>query len=167
MLKFSDTMVYLDAIDYIHDEAGQRAKIAQLENRVEMYGTDIFTGGLGDLDTTSSGDFKRVTGLQNLAQQILHRLMTPRGEHPQDATLGIPWFDFLGQTYESEESYQELLASEIADELTREDRIDHVRLVEVSFLGPSAVQVYIEVVPIGMSSDVIGVQTRVSSTGVR
>lgn len=158
-------MIYLDAVEYAEDDVTQKKNISELERRAEIYGTDFFTGGFGDISYTLGGDIRRVAGLQNLAQQILHRLMTVKGEHPQDSSLGIPWFDFLGVSYRDEDYYLRSLEEEISSELLKESRIESILTLEAKFIDKNAVEVYVEISPAGFANDIIGLKTNVQSIG--
>lgn len=152
MITLSDVKFYYNPENYLFDTDEQQNNINNLTRRVEAFGVDLLTEGKGDIQF-SKRDIRTVSGIHNLAQQLLHRLMCVKGEHPIDPYLGIRWFNYFGSDRNfTEVSKATLLADEISEEISKDDRVDRVVEVSVTELG-SSLSVYIEVVPISSGSD--------------
>lgn len=147
MIEFSNVSITTDFGEYIRDPALQSKEITRLENITDIYGTDIRMLGTGELFVFRK-DISIVSGIPNLAQAITHRLMTERGHHPMDITLGIPWSEYLGQTYTDSSIVLARLSSEIVDELLKEERILDVENIEASFTALNVISLSVTIIPI-------------------
>lgn len=130
---------------------------------VEAYGVDLMMLAEGELFVTddhlnlSRGDIRDVGGLLNYAQAITHRLMTDRGTHPEDRFFGVPWRNYVGQTYTSRHVVKAQLTADITEELYRDHRTGQVVEVKTIFSSPTVVEVSCSVIPKMFRNDLVSV----------
>lgn len=151
MIEFSNVSITTDFGEYIRDPELQSKEITRLENITDIYGTDIRMLGTGELFIFRK-DLSLVSGIPNLAQALTHRLMTERGHHPMDVTLGIPWSSFLGATYTDSNLVLSRLSTEIVDELTKDVRVLEIQDIEASFVALNVITVSVTIIPIDNNS---------------
>lgn len=84
------------------------------------YGTDLAC----ILDVSPRLDETDPTDPASLAQDIFHRLITPRGQLPDDPDYGIDLGDFLNRGTTQRDLV--VAAGQVASELRKDDRIDDV-----------------------------------------
>lgn len=136
------------------DVDSQLALLSQKEVEDSTYLSDLMMLAEGDL-FASRGDLKAVAGLLNYGQAITHRLMTTKGRHPRDRSMGISWDKYLGKTYYSQELVIAELSSEIQEEVLRDYRTLAVSFVEAEFLDMNTLKIDIGIIPIDSNEEVI------------
>jgi len=163
MVEFSHVSITNDFGDYVQYPDVQNKEISKLNKIREYYLIDLKMMGTGEL-STEGGDLSITGGLNNLAQALTHRLMTDRGTHPMDKTLGVPWSSYIGQSYVDDEIIQYELMQEIAAEVYKDIRVQEIISIDVSFIDIYAIKVEIVVAPTGMGST-FGIALQVQDTG--
>lgn len=132
----------------------QTSILTKKEVEDATYMSDLMMIAEGDI-ILSRKDYKLAAGLLNYGQAITHRIMTTKGRHPRDRTLGISWDRYLGQTYMSAELVIAELTTEIEDEVYRDFRTAQVTYVDVSFLDVNTLSVNIGIIPIDSNEELI------------
>lgn len=89
------------------------------------YGTDLAC--YDDLDANMS----EAAGLDVFAQDLVHRLVTPRGSMPDDADYGLDSREDIGASFTAAE--YAALPSKYAAELSQDDRVEKVDVVITLF----------------------------------
>ena len=121
--------------------------------KVEVLGNDLqlrFDSLGADLAVTASGDLATVSGLQNIAQAIIARLTTGKGElndlgHPE---YGSRLYEIFGQP--NTESTRDSIRKLVRECLEQETRLREVLSVNVKpdRRVPSRLEIEITVLPI-------------------
>ena len=142
MITFTRVQLNNVSEEYTSSLSQQLDNLNTLEAEENAYLSDLITLGEGDL-LTEHDDFLVRSGLLNYGQAITHRLMTTRGSHPIDPTLGINWYNYMGQTYASKEFIQATLSLEISQEVYKDFRTSEVYSVLVDFLDVNTVLITI------------------------
>jgi len=163
MIEFSNVSITNDFGDYTQYPELQKEEIERLDALREYYLLDLKMMGTGDL-FTEHGDIAVTGGLNNLAQALTHRLMTERGSHPMDATLGVPWGAFLGETYSDSALVEYELMQEITAELYKDIRVEDITYISVEFIDLNAIKVDVTVSPTGMGTT-FGISLNVQGSG--
>lgn len=150
----------------IADGVEKEALYARSQENIRLYGTDLLMFAEGDLFINerqffSSGDLREVSGLLNYAQAITHRLVTDRGTHPEDRFFGVPWRNYLGQSYASKSVITSRLVADITEELYKDRRTKEVAEVRAVFSTPTSVEVTCSVIPITAQREVISISLAV------
>lgn len=163
MIDFSNVSITSDFGDYTRFPELQSAEIKRLEENREFYLVDLRMLGTGEL-YTDSGDLMLVGGVTNLAQAITHRLMTEKGTHPMDATLGVPWSSFLGQTYVDADLVLYELMQEVTEEIYKDIRVKEITSIKAEFIDINVISLSITISPTG-TGNTFNVSLDVSGTG--
>lgn len=147
------------------DGVGEQLKrIEETSSRNNVYKMDLMMLGEGVLfsggEVLRKKDLLTVSGILNYAQAITHRLMTPRGYHPADASFGVPWYDYLGKTYRNKLIVEGQLMVDVTDELLKDRRTQSVAGVHVAFEGISAIALTCSVIPVGYGRETLDVSLR-------
>jgi hypothetical protein len=132
----------------------QTSFLTKKESEDATYLSDLMMLAEGDI-IHSRGDFKLAAGLLNYGQALTHRIMSTKGRHPRDRTLGIAWDKYLGQSYMSKDLVIAELSTEIEEELYRDYRTAQVTYVNVSFLDVNAISIETGVIPIDSNEEMI------------
>lgn len=132
MITFTRVQLSTASEEYTSSLSLQLNTLNALEAEESTYLSDLITFGEGDL-LTENRDFLVRSGLLNYGQAVTHRLMTTRGSHPIDPTIGINWYNYMGQTYISPEFIQATLSLEISQEIYKDFRTSNVYSVIVEF----------------------------------
>lgn len=151
MIYFSSIRLKTLDNNYTNDLAEQIQNLQDGQRYLEQYGTDLAMMGTGELmpETNVSGtDLLIVGGLLNYTQAILHRLMTVRGTLPEDQTIGISWYNYLGQNYYDKDFILTQLKDEIANEVYRDYRTQDVASIEARFSDNTVIEFEMVLVPI-------------------
>lgn len=154
-------MIYFNRISirnltsgYVDDIEEQLKNLEESKNYLELYGTDLAMLGEGDLlpeKSISGTDLRIVGGVLNYAQAVIHRLSTVRGTLPEDPTIGISWYNYLGNTYSNKDFVLNQLKDEIVTEIFRDYRTQDVPNIVASFTHPNVIEFELVLVPINSS----------------
>ena len=146
-LSFVDKSILEDLISRNTKQENERLK--------QVFKTDLLMYALGDVFENDREDLQIISGVYNYAQQITHRLMTTRGFHPEDSTLGVPWNDYIGKTYTNKNLTITNLTQDITDELFKDTRTNRVISVKSVFANPNVIDVECTVEPIYVKTPLI------------
>lgn len=106
----------------------------------------------GDFEATQTGDISRISGLDNLKQAVMHRLITVKGSLAHRPDYGVGIQNYQGQIPTIDK--QRDLALNIRDQLLRDDRI--VSVDSVSFTAsdtePDKFIIYVKYSALGYTS---------------
>lgn len=139
--------------DYGNDLEAQGISSEKQLLQSRTYLTDLTMLGTGNLFPTQKGnDLNSTTGILNFAQAITHRLMTTKGEHPQDYSLGIAWNKYLGKAFYDIDLVIAELSSEIVTEVMRDIRTAEVTSIQIEFVDITHLNVHLVVLPVGETS---------------
>lgn len=109
--------------------------------------TDI--AHFSDLQRSATGDLDLVSGLANLKNALLHRLVTVPGSlvHRPEYGVGIPLYQGRINSY----STQREIALRIQEQFARDSRVQSVAgvLFEVNQASPDKLKIIVRVVAIG------------------
>lgn len=139
----------------------QTRRIDDTAARKALFRSDILVLAEGDIWTTTEllekRDFLVTSGILNYAQAITHRLMTPRGYHPADPSFGVPWYDYIGQSYVNRGVIEAQLNADIAVELMKDPRTSVIRSVSSRFVDNNHISVECIVIPATTQNDTLGI----------
>lgn len=159
MIYFNHISIKNFSDGYVDDIQEQLKNLADGKLYLEQYGTDLAMMGTGDLlpeKKIEGTDLLIVGGVLNYAQAIIHRLMTVRGTLPEDPTIGIAWYNYLGSTYSNKDFILAQLRDEIMTEAFRDYRTQDVPSITSSFINPNAIEFEIVLLPINGQSVNVG-----------
>lgn len=139
--------------DFISNVEMSEEKLDKSLEDSSVLGRDLLMIGEGDLflrerEFFSARDIRDLGGLLNYAQAISHRLMTPRGYHPEDRFFGVPWYNYIGKTYSSSSAIRSQIVSDVTEEVYKDRRTREVHGVSANFLSPTVLEVTCSVVPV-------------------
>ena len=152
MIDFANVSIKSDWNDYPNDLVSQSSNLDIASVNEILFATDIYMFATGKMYSTTDKKLKLVSGIYNLAQAVSHRLMTTRGSHPMDSTLGVPWDRYLGQTYFDKELTMLEISSDIVSEVLKDPRVSSVDNIVVELIDINAISVQIIIAPIGTNS---------------
>lgn len=115
----------------IPDAVDQATAAEQAED--DRFGRDLAVDEAGLLRLTTIGDLAVVAGVANLAQQLRHRLQTPRGALARHGAYGCDMHAYIGQA--SGPTLVVLIQAAIAQALIDDPRVANVESVSVAQLG--------------------------------
>lgn len=160
-IVFKNLNVSFNNTSLLNDATEQASRLADTEARRRLFKTDFMVLAEGDLwsslEMLDRRDFLVVSGILNYAQAITHRLMTPRGYHPADPTFGVPWYDYLGQSYVNKSVIEAQLSSEVASEIMRDPRTNIVRSATAKFVTSGEINIACVVIPATTNTDSLGI----------
>lgn len=113
----------------------------------EALGTDLLHNG--DLAPTPSGDLERISGLANLKQALLHRLITIKGTlaHRPGYGVGITRYQGAPNSFTA----QQRISSDIMEQFPLDPRV--LSVTSVSILSPAdnptMTKISVSVIPVG------------------
>jgi phage baseplate assembly protein W len=152
MIDFANVSIKSDWNDYPNDLASQSTNRDIASENDLIFASDIYMFATGKMYSTTDKKLQVVSGIYNLAQSISHRLMTTRGEHPMDPSIGVPWTRYLGQTYYDKELIMLEISSEIAEEVLKDPRVDSIEDIFVNMVDINAIEISVVITPIGTNS---------------
>lgn len=156
MIDFSNVTIKTDDGGYLQDDNLQKTSQESSTSESEVFLTDLFMAATGKLyPTERKKDLKLISGVYNYAQAITHRLMTVRGEHPMDFTLGISWNRYLGKVVYDRELLELELAEEIVNEVTRDQRTGEVTYLSVTFSDINVIKVVLVLTPVSFNTEAL------------
>lgn len=158
-ITFKNLSVSYANTQLVGDIEQQITRLDLADARRKAFRSDLMMLGEGDLwgdqSLIESRDLLVVAGMLNYVQGIVHRMMTPRGYHPADASFGVPWFSYLGATYSRRASVEAQLIADISEELLKDSRTGSVASVSVNFESPTLISVECKIVPLNINDDII------------
>lgn len=120
-----------------------------MANINETMGTDIMHKKDFVRMDLPSGDLERVSGLDNLRQAILHRIVTAKGSiiHRPNFGVGLQLFQNAVNSIGNRRS----LSTEIVDQLQQDPRVEVVTGVLIDFTDdrPESLRISVKVKPAG------------------
>ena len=132
----------------------QTSLLSQKEYEDKTYLADFMMVAEGDV-FLSRKDYKIAAGLLNYGQALTHRIMTTKGNHPRDRTLGIEWNKYLGQSYISKSMVIAELSTELEEEIYRDYRTSEVTYIDIEFLNENTLKIETGVIPIDSNEEVV------------
>jgi phage baseplate assembly protein W len=113
----------------------------------DFFKTDLLLDS--DMKAASTGDLQTITGIENLKQALLHRLLTVPGTlvHRPTYGIGLPRY----QNGLSSFVLQQKLAREIQDQFLEDPRVESVSAVGITSddTNPQQVNIKILIKPVG------------------
>lgn len=109
----------------------------------QILGTDIQIDEYGDIQLTTTGDIKKLSGLSNMYQAIRNRLSLERGELVYDKGYGLVLEEFIGSKGTIKNINQFKL--ELIKELKKDKRITGINNIQINNIedNPKAYEVII------------------------
>ena len=144
----------LSAAEFIEAQVNASRQSAAV---TKAMGTELLMFAEGDLfpqGLPHSRDIGVAKGLANYAQAITHRLMTTRGTHPEDYFFGVPWDNYIGNTYMSRGLIIGTLIVDITEELYKDRRTSRVVYVNAEFTEPTIIDVKCAVEPVLIGEEI-------------
>lgn len=157
-IRVLDSAINLNVGELTQQEQSQLSALSRNAEYKSLYRTDLLMFAEGNLFVNNrpyeKKDLDLVSGVYNYAQNITHRLMTARGTMPGNPSFGVPWFNYLGSTYQNKSSVRSLLVADITEELYKDSRTAQVISVRAEFLNPTTISVACSVAPVRLSSSI-------------
>lgn len=121
----------------------------------EIIGTDLSHPVAGGFGVAADGDIDIVTGIANIQQALMRRLVTSKGSLAHRPDYGVGVKDFLNSPNSLEN--QRALATRVKEQFERDDRIEEVTglRVETNSDSPSKVIIYVRVKIAGYNEQVL------------
>jgi hypothetical protein len=138
--------------DVSSDFSKLQAKLDSDKRASEVFGMDFLMFAEKGL-FAEGRDLKKATGIFNFGQAVTHRLMTTRGTMPGDPFFGVPWGNYLGQTYRNKSLLLADLRSEVENEVLKDFRTGQILNFNLKFLDVNTVSIDMTIVPIFTSLD--------------
>jgi hypothetical protein len=133
--------------DVSSDFSKLQAKLNSDKRASEVFGMDFLMFAEKGLFSEGT-DLKKAAGIFNFGQAITHRLMTTRGTMPGDPFFGVPWNNYLGQSYRNKNLLIADLRTEIEDEVLRDSRTSQVLNLNLKFLDINTIEVDMTILPV-------------------
>jgi len=137
-------MITFSLIEISIENINENQQIDKIRREKTQLGTDLKMLATGNLLTKKKG-LDIAIGIQNFAQAITHRLMTVRGEHPEDASVGVPWNLYLGATYDDANQILADLGGEILTEVYKDYRTTYAKFDYIRFADSNIIEISLSV----------------------